>query len=260
MRRVLPQFAVITFIMLVIVTVISAQSSTDEPRNEIEIRGIYSLPSGDTSFSATGSTGSTISFDRDFDFRSKLGFEMRYTHRTASGKHKFLAEYSNTNWNRTKTLSRSFTFRGETYQANFDATADLKLRTYRAMYSYRWGTEKLRIGPMVDMGVIDTQIKISGTTNSGARTAEGSIAKFAATVGYDLDYKPISQVSFFNNMGGIVFFGDRLFHVEGGVKYFPARHFGISGGYKFQYFKTIEDENFFKVKQHGPFFGGIIRF
>ena len=260
MRNFVPRAAAITFITLVFAAALDAQSTADEPRHEIEARGVYSIPSGDASFSTTGNQGSTISFDRDFDFRNELGFELRYTYRTPSGKHKFLAEYSATDWNRTTTLSREFTFLGETYRANLDATADLKLRTFRAMYSYRWGSEKLRFGPMVDVGVIDTRIKITGTTNNGTRTAEGAITKFAATIGYDLDYKPISKVHFFNNMGGIVFFGERLFHTEAGVKYFPVRYFGVSGGYKFQYYKTVEDDNFLKIKAHGPFFGGIFRF
>src|SRR6188768_1389971 len=100
----MPRTAVITFITLVIAAAVDAQSSADEPRNEIEVRGVYSIPSGDASFSTTGSSGSTISLKRDFDFRSEPGFELRYTYRTASGKHKFLAEYSSTNWNRTTTL------------------------------------------------------------------------------------------------------------------------------------------------------------
>jgi hypothetical protein len=255
-----PRTAVIIFITLLITAAVDAQSSVDEPRNEIEVRGVYSIPSGDVSFPTSGSQGSIISFDRDLDFSNKLGFELQYTYRTASGKHKFLAEYSDTRWNRTTTLSRSFTFLGETYVANLEATGNLKLKTFRAMYSYRWGTEKFRIGPMVDVGVIDTGIKISGTTNNGMRTSEGSITKFAATIGYDLDYKVNRSVSLFNNLGGIIFFSDRLFHVEGGVKYFPIRNFGISGGYKYQYYKLVKDENFFRISFNGPFFGGIIRF
>src|SRR5438128_22578 len=119
MGKFVPRMAVIMVITLVIAASVYAQTSADDPRNEIEVRGFYSMPSGDTSFTGSGnSTGSTISFDRDFDFRSQLGFEMRYTHRTASGKHKFLVEYTDTRWNRSTTLSRSFTFLGETYLAN----------------------------------------------------------------------------------------------------------------------------------------------
>ena len=260
MQSFVPRSAVITFILLAIANALYAQSSAVEPKNEIEARGVYSIPSGEASFSTTQNPGSIVSFERDFDFRNKLGFELRYTHRTASGKHKFLAEYTDTRWNRTTTLSRSFTFLGNTYQANLDAEGDLKLRTFRAMYSYRWGTEKFRFGPMVDVGVIGTRINITGTTNNGTRTAEGSITKFAATIGYDLDYTPIPKLSLYHNLGGIVFFNDRLFHTEAGVKYFPVRYFGLSGGYKFRYYKLVKEDNFLNFNINGPFFGGIVRF
>jgi hypothetical protein len=144
--------------------------------------------------------------------------------------------------------------------ANLAAAADLKLRTFRGMYSYRFGNEKIRFGPMIDMGVIGVRLNITGATNNGVRTAEGSVTKFAATLGYDLDYDPIPQLSFFNNLGGIAFSGERLFHVEGGVKYFPVRNFGASFGYKFRHYKLTDNSDFLQVRTHGPFFGGVIRF
>ena len=234
--------------------------STDQPRSEFEVRGLYSIPSGDTRFSTSGSTGSTISFKNDFDFGNALGYGFRFSHKTETGKHKFLAEYSAVSWDRTRTLTRSFTFLGQTYVASLQTSSELKLRTFRAMYSYRWGNEKIRIGPMFDMGVISTSVELTGATNNGVRSAEGKIRKFAGTVGYDLDWNPVPSVTVFNNLGGIKFKNERLFHVEGGVKYFPARHFGVSGGYRFQRYKLSEDDNFIRVSSNGPFVGGIVRF
>jgi hypothetical protein len=239
----------------------TVNSQTSEGmRNEIEARGILSIPSGEASFSSNGASGSIISFDRDFDFRNELGFEVRFTHRTASGKHKFQGGYGQTTWNRNTTLSRSFTFRGETYVANLNTSADLRLSNFRVMYAYRWGNEKIRIGPMGDMGVVTTRLQISGTTSNGARTASGSISKFAATLGYDLDYDPTPRINIFNNLGAIRFRGERLFHVEGGVRIFATRQFGFSGGYKAERYRIEKDLDFLKVVAHGPFFGGVFRF
>lgn len=248
------------FVSLVAVVAVQAQSSTDEPRNEVEVRGTFSIPSGEASFGATGSSGSTISFSRDFDFGNEFGFELRYQHKSENRKHKFLVSYSDTGWERSTTLTRTFTFRGETYVANANLDGNLSLRQFRAMYAYRWGNEKFRIGPMFDAGVIKTQLKISGTTNNGARSGEGSITKLAATVGYDLDYDPDPRVNLFNNLGAIYFQGEHLFHVEGGVKYFPVRNFGLSGGYRFQRYKLTDDPDFLTIRINGPIFGGILRF
>jgi Outer membrane protein beta-barrel domain len=236
-----------------------AQAQDTRPRNEIEVRGTISLPSGDANFSGT-SGAPNLDFARDFDFNNELGFQIRYTYRSENRKHKFSAEYDQTNWERNTTLSRSFTFRGETYVANANIDSHLQLRTFRAMYAYRWGNEKFRIGPMVDMGLVSPSLQITGTTNNGTRTAEGSINKFAATVGYDIDWDPTPQVNIFNNLGVISFKKDRLFHTEAGAKFFPSRHFGAVGGYKFQRYKFDDDPDFLRINSHGPFFGGVFRF
>src|SRR6185503_6001746 len=194
--------------------------------------------------------GTVISFDRDFDLKSEFGFLVRVTHRTENGKHKFLGEFAQTKWNRTTSLSRSFTFLGQTYVANLDTTADLRLRDFRVMYAYRWGNEKVRIGPMADMGVVSTKLDLTGTTNNGTRSGSGSITKFAATLGYDLDYDPTPRINIFNNLGAIAFQGERLFHVEGGARVFATRNFGFSGGYKFERYRVEKEEDFLRVTAH----------
>jgi hypothetical protein len=128
------------------------------------------------------------------------------------------------------------------------------------MYSYRWGTEKFRIGPMADAGFVSTRLQLTGATNNGVRTGERTITKLAATVGYDLDYDPSEKVNLFHNLGAIVFQGEHLFHSEGGVRYFPVRNFGLTGGYKFERYKVEDGSDFITVRAHGPFFGGVLRF
>ncbi|HEY6802699.1 MAG TPA: hypothetical protein VI306_03885 [Pyrinomonadaceae bacterium] len=249
-----------SILLIVALVTINAQVPTDPPRHEVEVRGVLAVPTGETSFSSSGSTGTVISFDRDFDFRNELGFELRYTYRAPSGKHKLQAGYGQTTWNRSRTLSRSFTFLGQTYQANLATTSDLRLSNFRAMYAYRWGNEKIRMGPMVDMGVITTRLNLTGNTNNGVRSGSGKISKFAATVGYDLDYDPSPRINIFNNLGAIAFQGEHLFHVEGGLRIFATRNFGFSGGYKAERYRLEDDANFITIREHGPFFGGLFRF
>jgi hypothetical protein len=257
--RLLIRYRAATAVLLLLTAIVKSQTS-DRAGNEIEVRGVLSIPSGDASFSANGASGSVISFSRDFDFRNELGFELRYTHRTTNGKHKLQAGYGQTTWNRNTTLSRSFIFRGETFEANLDTAADLRLSTFRAMYAYRWGNEKFRIGPMGDMGVVSTRLNLSAVTNNGTRSGSGSITKFAATVGYDLDYDPTPRINIFNNLGAIAFMGERLFHVEGGIRVFATRNVGFSGGYKAERYRIEDGPDFLKIRAHGPFFGGLFRF
>jgi hypothetical protein len=250
--------ATLVLILSAVIPVCSQTSHT--ATNEIAVTGVLSIPSGEASFSSNGTPGSVVSFSRDFDFRNELGFEVRFTHRTASGKSKLQAGYAQTTWNRSRTLSRSFTFRGETFAANLAASGDLRLSNFRAMYAYRWGNEKIRIGPMADMGVINTRLNITSTTNNGTTSRSGSITKFAATLGYDLDYDPTPRISIFNNLGAIAFRGERLFHTEGGVKIFATSNFGFNAGYKFERYRVEKDEDFLKITAHGPFVGGVFRF
>jgi hypothetical protein len=249
-----------TMVPLFLAAGIVKSQTSGSTTNEIEVRGVLSIPSGDASFSSNGVSGSVISFSRDFDFRKELGFELRYTHRNANGKHKLQAGYGQTTWNRNTTLSRSFTFRGETFDANLSASGDLRLSNFRGMYAYRWGNEKFRIGPMVDVGVISTRLNVSAVTNNGTRSGSGSITKLAATVGYDLDYDHSPRINVFNNLGAIAFQGERLFHVEGGIRVFALRNFGFSGGYKAERYRVEDGPDFLKITAHGPFFGGVLRF
>src|SRR6266576_5877170 len=145
------------------------QSTTDQPRNEIEVRGNLSVPTGSANFSGTTNSNQTIDFGRDFSFDNKLGFDVRYFYRTENQKHKFMVQYSRDNWDQQRTLTRNITFRGETYLANASADLGVTLRRFRAMYAYRWGNEKVRFGPMVDMGIVNTSVNLTGTTNSGTR-------------------------------------------------------------------------------------------
>jgi len=253
------RFLLLPLFLFFPVTIVHAQAST-ELHHEIEGRGIASIPSGEASFTSSGTPGSVISFSRDFDFKNQLGFQLLYTYRSSTLKHKLVGDFNQTSWSRDTTLSRSFTFRGQTYVANLSASGDLRLRVFRGIYSYRWGNEKFRMGPMVDMGVISTRLTLTGATNNGVRTETGTISKFAATVGYDLDYNPTPRVNIFNNLGAIRFSGEHLFHVDGGVKFFLTHYLGVSGGYRAQRYRLEDNDNFVTIRTHGPFFGGLFRF
>ena len=85
-----------TTVLILCLTAVTARAqSNDRPLNEIEIRGTYSIPSGEANFEGTGASGSTISFSRDFDFKNDFGFEVRY-HCTSNANTSFFASYADT--------------------------------------------------------------------------------------------------------------------------------------------------------------------
>ncbi|HYW70692.1 MAG TPA: hypothetical protein VE961_06645 [Pyrinomonadaceae bacterium] len=239
----------------------TAFSQKDKPKNEIEIRATVAVPSGEANYSGTTNSGSTIDFHNDSDFSNEWGFDIKYAYRSEDGKNKFGAEYFSTDWDRTRVIGRSFTFRGETYVVGAAIESNLRQSAIKGMYARRWGNDKIRIGPMIDFGVIPTHLDITGNALSGnSRKTEASVSKFAATVGGDMDYDPTDKINIFGNIGGIAWSHDRLFHAEGGLKYFASKNFGVVGGYKFQNYKWVNDPNFLRIRSHGPFIGGVLRF
>jgi opacity protein-like surface antigen len=248
---------------IIIVLTVSAAvfAQADKPKNEIEVRATVSVPSGEANFNGTTASGDTIDFNRDMQYSNEWGFDIKYAYRSEDGKNKFGFEYGSTDWDRTRVIGRAFTFRGQTYVVGAAIEGNLRQSVIKGMYARRWGNEKVRIGPMIDFGVVPTHLDITGTTLSGSsQKAEGSISKFAATIGYDLDWDPTDKISVFNNLGGIAFQHDRLFHAEGGLKYYFSHNFGALAGYKYQRYRWVNDDNFLRISSHGPFVGGVIRF
>src|SRR6476620_2553586 len=150
MRNLMRHMIAGAILLLAALPAVYGQSVTDQPRNEIEVRGSVSIPTGSANFSGTTNSNQTIDFGRDFSFDNKLGYEVRYIRRSENQKHKFMVQYGRDNWDQQRTLTRSITFAGQTYVANASADLGLTLRTFRAMYAYRWGNKKVRFGPMID--------------------------------------------------------------------------------------------------------------
>jgi hypothetical protein len=51
-----------------------------------------------------------------------------------------------------------------------------------------------------------------------------------------------------------------VYDAEVGIKFIPVRIFSIIGGYRIMEFKAENDDDFAKIRIHGPFVGLTIRF
>src|SRR4051812_39595434 len=90
-----------TLILLAPVATATAQSVSDRPQNEIEVRGNVAVPSGELNFSGTTDPGNNLDLSRDFDFKNKLGFDLRYIRRSKNDKHKILVQFNRDNWSQS---------------------------------------------------------------------------------------------------------------------------------------------------------------
>jgi hypothetical protein len=109
MQNLIRHISAVAIILLVAAMAAYGQSGTDQPRNEIAVRGTLSIPTGSANFSGTTNSNQTIDFGRDFSFDNKLGFDARYIYRSESQKHKFMIQYSRDNWDQQRTLTRNIT-------------------------------------------------------------------------------------------------------------------------------------------------------
>ncbi|MFL6337401.1 MAG: hypothetical protein ACJ754_29225 [Pyrinomonadaceae bacterium] len=237
-----------------------SSAQTAAPKNEVEFNGIYTIPGGEVNLSGSTAAGTTISFENDFGLKNKLGFGLRYIRRAESGKHKFMLNYARTASSNTRALSRTIVFRDRTYAANLDTRAEESLGVFLATYAYRWGNQKVRIGPMAQLGFATARVDLSAVTNTADTERSGSITKLVGTVGYDMDIHPTDRVSIYNNVGVFRLKRDRVLRGEVGLKYYLTRAFGVNGGYQFGRYKLVDDPNFIRANEHGPLFGAVLRF
>ncbi|MEO8573683.1 MAG: hypothetical protein ABI481_06910 [Pyrinomonadaceae bacterium] len=218
------------------------------------------MPGGEANFSTTTAAGTTVAFDDDFDLKSKWGFGVRYTFRSPNGKHKLWATYARTSASNTRTLSRTFVFLGQTYPVNLDTRSDTSLGIFLASYAYRWGSKKIRIGPMAQVGWATARVELAAVTNTTIADRSGSISALAGTVGYDMDINPSDKFNIFNNVGFMALGKQRFIRGELGLRYYITRNFGVSGGYQFGKYKLTNNDNYIQANESGPFVGGLVRF
>jgi len=131
---------------------------------------------------------------------------------------------------------------------------------FLATYAYRWGNQKVRIGPMAQLGFATARVDLSAVTNTADAERSGSITKLVGTVGYDMDIHPTDRVNIYNNVGVFRLKRDRVLRGEVGMKYYLTRAFGVNVGYQFGRYKLVDDPNFIRVNEHGPLFGAVLRF
>jgi hypothetical protein len=251
---------IITNLILLMAVVISASAQADKPRSEVEVSGIYTIPSGSVNLSGTTPNDTTVDFSRDLDLQNRWGYGLKYIYRSESGKHKLWASYTHTSNTNTGLLNRSIIFGGRVYIANVTTRSDTSLGIFLASYAYRWGNDKIRIGPMGQLGWATTKVGLNAVGISAGGSREGSISSVAGTVGYDMDYDPNPKVNIYNNVGFMALSGERFLRGEIGLKYYFVRAFGINGGYQFGNYKLKKNQNFIDARENGPFIGGVLRF
>jgi hypothetical protein len=209
--------------------------------------------------SATG-TAEPVDFVETFDIEDKWfpGFRA-----SLGRKHKFNISYAPVKYDASTTITRTITFRGQTFRIGAPATTDIKWDLWR--FGYEWdfvSMEKGYVGVIADL----KYNKLTASIDSPALTSSASTEQTAPvpTIGVAFRAFPVPMLSIGGEFSGLKIERDDFdakffdFNIDGTV-YF-GRYLGAQGGYRSVTVDYVIDDDIGDLKLKGPWIGGLVRF
>jgi hypothetical protein len=229
----------------------------------VEIGVNFWKPSPDIILSTEG----LDEFDLDtVDFVDVFGIEDKWFpdfHVTAGRSHKFRFSYVQPKYEADTTLNQTIVFRGQTFNINVPATADIKWTIIKVGYEWDFvSMDRGFFGAVVDLkwNTIEASIDSPALTSAAATDTSAPVPTFGvAGRGWLHD-----MVSIGGEFTGFKFNRDDMeanwwdFDINGAVH--VGRNFSVQGGYKsiLVDFDIEEDQGDLKLK--GPYIGVNARF
>jgi len=226
-----------------------------------------------------GNGNLSIDLQRDLHFKRQYNFLGIFNWRFAR-KHHLIFETNPSSAERTTTLDRTITFRGETFSAGANTRTQIKTFHYYPQYQYniilrRRGHLGLNFG--VDLFHISADLSAVATTTGpgGAqtvtRTASGSLFAGLPTGGLEGRIFPIPGHDWLNINGhirGMYFFGyGKYLETRLNTEVRLGAHLGAQGGYQFMRETEVHNKPSdvnanrfgFALKYSGPLVGATFR-
>src|SRR5262245_896945 len=218
------------------------KKSPDESRFEITAETWLQQPKG---VIHGGNGNLNIDLERDLRFERQYNFLGIFNWRFAR-KHHLIFEVNPSSADKTTTLGRDITFRGQTFLAGSGVRTEI--RTFHFYPQYQWKfiqRSRGHLGLNIGIDLFDMRAKITalaGVSGPGGpqtvtRTAEGSLFAGLPTGGFEGRIFPIPGHDWFNINGharGMYFFGYGKYveaRLNGEIRF--SSHFGVQGGYQF---------------------------
>jgi hypothetical protein len=227
----------------------------------------FSRPTGH--FSDTQNAPPSHSFDiqKDFGFGSYSTFAGNFDWRFTRRNH-LLFGASPVQSSNTRSLSRTITFRGKTYDIGAAVSVDIQSLSFSPGYQFdfmrrRWGN----LSGVAQLYVLNTSAKMSQSrTVNGHREvieeSSGSVLAPLPAIGPRVRWYPINDSSRFVVDGtatGMYLFGYGDFYsAKGTVGVAVSRHWKLTAGYQMGTRLTIhgtDDSMGFRLTQKGPMAG-----
>ena len=255
------------WLLLILVAPCLYAQSTERPKSGLlEFRGAI------TSFGAGVSSPDNPDInnlsERDLGIKKAFAPEFRFIFTPGGGGNKIRFDYLHQGFDSDQTLTRRVEFDGRIFNVNARVNGELSLRQLRFAYAYRFGNDKFRIGPMVDVRVVRAKARLATVATGGGSSAtvseqvEGTLP--GISIGGDFDAHPTDKLHLYGFVSGLKASKENasgsFFDSEFGLRYYPSRHFGLTGGFKYLRISGSEDKDRVVVRTIGPFFGVALRF
>jgi hypothetical protein len=231
---------IFVFCLLILAVPARLQAQKSEDFDQYKLRldtyWFYSNPSG----SIQGSSDAVpVDFQKDLGFSAYSTFAARADWKFTRKNH-FYVSVSNFNSTRQKTLDRTITFEGQTFEVGTAVRSDLHAFLVAPGYQYdiiRRKRGHLGIGVQVDL--FNSSAKISATAqaggSSGAFSAKGSLLAPIPVAGpdYRIYLTNSPRVFIEGNVYGMYFFGYGNFvSTTDSVGFTVNKHISLNAGYQ----------------------------
>jgi len=149
----------------------------------------------------------------------------------------------------------SFTFGGQTYQANVPFYSKTRLDHYDiALYYGIPGLKKLTNGVLsaelgINVRIMDLYAKVEQNGTSESKSVTVPIPMLYT----GLQIRPVNLLSIEGELRGVAYNSNHYYDLIGRLKVKPVKHVFLAGGYRYQELKIDVSDVKSKVKLQGPF-------
>jgi hypothetical protein len=208
-------YSLISVFVLMIAPQIASAQDEELDAYKVRITGLWFRSSPTVSMEAAGHNG-IVDFNRDFHFNDYSTFITKFDWRLTRKNHLYFVA-SSFNQTQQAVLSRTVTFRGQTFVVGLNTKAELRAMLYAPGYQYDIiRRNRGHLGLAVQFNIFDTQGTLSAAAqvtadgvNHAAVTSEASLKAPIPVAGPDYRFYITKSPRIFveGNLYGMYFFG-----------------------------------------------------
>ena len=256
------RLSLISIAVLGVVVLGAARAEAQAPING-EFNILWFNPDPDITLQSgtlTAATGITnIDFVQEFGIEKKGFPEIRFF---AGRSHKFRFGYLPIKYEAATTLTRTITFRGQTFPVSAPASTEVKWNVLRVGYEWDFvSREKGYFGVIGELKYVKLDASVSSPAFATAATDQKAPVP---TIGVAGRGYPHPMVSISGEFSGLKVNSSDFeaslwdFDVNGAVTF--GKYIGVQGGFRSMTIDFVIDDDTGELKVMGPYVGAVVRF